>query len=147
LLIFFFYPLLAIYFYIQNNLYSQEDFLERKMHKIIERMILLSILLLLILPTPGSAMPDEGCFGLEGKPQPLQKEKPIDKIKFPLSSRPIIVQQDSTFLIKVDLSSFDGSVNYHSLNPNGFQEDGFLLRRSNLLELFPIPVEARAPQA
>jgi hypothetical protein len=47
------------------------------------------------------------------------------------------------YLGKVHLSS----VNYHSLNPNGFQEDGFLLLRSNLLELFPIPVEARAPQA
>jgi uncharacterized protein (DUF362 family) len=38
-------------------------------------------------------------------------------------------------------------VNYHSLNPNGFQEDGFLLLRSSLQKLFPISVEARAPQA
>jgi 3',5'-cyclic AMP phosphodiesterase CpdA len=77
------------------------------MREIIKRMILLSILLLIILPTLGSAMPNEDRFTLEGKSQTLKKEKPIDKIKFPLSSLPVIVKQGDSFSIRVDLSPLD----------------------------------------
>ena len=77
------------------------------MYRTVSVGFLLSVSLLLFLPFLGSAAQDETRLDQNDSRRIRTIEGPINEIKFPLSSRPAIVQQGCPFQIKVDLSSLD----------------------------------------